>query len=79
MVAVYDGAKEAVKQLSCYANFDMKKLSIVGRDYYTEEHMVGCYNAARYAVLGELGRIVGCFWGLLFESAFFAVWASDQS
>ncbi|HLO19164.1 MAG TPA: hypothetical protein VK192_01560, partial [Sphingomicrobium sp.] len=26
------------------SGFDMKKLSIVGKDYHTEEHVVGYYN-----------------------------------
>lgn len=48
----------------------MKKLSIVGKDYHTEEHVVGYYNAGdRMKVWGKLGA----FWGLLFGSAFFVI------
>lgn len=46
-VAVYDlhtQAEAAVKALQ-RAGFDMKKISIIGRDYHTEEHVVGFLNA----------------------------------
>ena len=46
-IAVFDthqGAELAIADLQ-HAGFDMKKLSIVGRDYHTEEHAVGFYNA----------------------------------
>ena len=36
-------AETAVKELQ-QAGFDMKKLSIVGRDYHTDENVVGYYN-----------------------------------
>ena len=36
-------AEEAVKELQ-KAGFDMKKLSILGKDYHAEEHVVGYYN-----------------------------------
>jgi hypothetical protein len=43
VVAVYDThskAEEAVKELQ-RSGFDMKKMSIVGKDYHTDEHVVG--------------------------------------
>ena len=46
VAAVYDShtvAEEAVKEIQ-NAGFDMKKLSIVGKDYHTEEHLVGYYD-----------------------------------
>ncbi len=46
IVAIYPthiAAEAAVKELK-QAGFDMQKLSIVGRDYHTEEHVVGYYN-----------------------------------
>jgi hypothetical protein len=46
-VAVFEShgaAEEAVRTLA-KTGFDMKKLSIVGRDYSTEEGVVGYYNA----------------------------------
>ena len=46
VVAIYEThsqAEEAVKELQ-RAGFDMKKMSIVGKDYHTDEHVVGYYN-----------------------------------
>ena len=52
----------------------MKKLSIVGKDYHTDEHVVGYYNAGdRMLYWGKAGAFWGGFWGLLFGSAFFWV------
>ena len=54
--------------------FDMKQLSIVGKDVHTEEHVVGYYNAGdRMLYWGKQGAFWGGFWGLLFGSAFFWV------
>jgi hypothetical protein len=66
-------AEEAVKELQ-HAGYDMKKLSIVGKDYHTEEHVVGYYNAGdRMKYWGKLGAFWGGLWGLLFGAAFFWV------
>jgi uncharacterized membrane protein len=66
-------AETAVKELQ-QAGFDMKKLSIVGRDYHTDENVVGYYNTGdRMKYWGKLGAFWGGFWGLLFGSAFFIV------
>jgi len=52
----------------------MKKLSIVGKDYHTEEHVVGYYNTGdRMATWGKFGAFWGWIWGLLFGSAFLLV------
>jgi hypothetical protein len=52
----------------------MKKLSIVGKDYHTDEHVVGYYNAGdRMMYWGKLGAFWGGLWGMLFGSAFFFV------
>lgn len=71
-VAVYDlhtQAEAAVKALQ-RAGFDMKKISIVGRDYHTEEHVVGFLNAGdRAKVFGKLGAFWGGLMGVLFGSA----------
>ena len=75
-VAVYSnhaGAEQAIKELQ-KSGFDLKKLSIVGKDYHTEENVVGYYNAGdRMKYWGKLGAFWGGFWGLLFGAAFFAV------
>jgi uncharacterized membrane protein len=76
VVAIYDShsqAEEALKELQ-RSGFDMKKLSIVGKDYHTEEHVVGYYNAGdRMKRWGRTGAFWGGFWGLLLGSAFFAI------
>ena len=76
VVAIYashTGAEEGVKELQ-KAGFDMKKLSILGKDYHSEEHVVGYYNAGdRMKYWGKLGAFWGGLWGLLFGAAFFAV------
>ena len=66
-------AETSIKELQ-RSGFDMKKLSIVGKDYHTEEHVVGYYNTGdRIKVWGKLGAYWGGFWGLLFGSALFVV------
>lgn len=66
-------AETSIKELQ-RAGFDMKKLSIVGKDYHTEEHVVGFYNAGdRMKFWGKQGALWGGFWGLLFGSALFFV------
>jgi uncharacterized membrane protein len=66
-------AEAAIKELQ-EAGFDMRKLSIVGKDYHTEEHVIGYYNAGdRMKFWGKLGAFWGGFWSLLFGSAFFLI------
>jgi hypothetical protein len=76
VVAIFDShdrAEDAVRELQ-KSGFDMKKLSIVGKDYHTEENVIGYYNAGdRMKYWGKLGACWGGFWGLLFGSAFFWV------
>ena len=69
----HEEAEQAVKALE-QAGFDMKKLSIVGKDYHSEEHVVGYYNAGdRMKSWGKLGAFWGGLWGILMGAAFFAV------
>jgi len=74
IVAVYPthtAAEAAVRELQ-QSGFDMKKLSIVGRDYHTDEHVVGYYNAGdRMKVWGKTGAFWGGLWGFLVGSALF--------
>lgn len=66
-------AETAVKELQ-HSGFDMKKLSIVGRDYHTDEDVIGYYNAGdRMKYWGKAGAFWGGIWGMLFGSAFFLV------
>lgn len=75
-VAIYpthQEAENAVKELQ-ERGFDMNKLSIVGADYHTDEHVVGYYNTGqRMKVWGKYGAFWGGVWGLLFGSAFFLI------
>ena len=75
-VAVFEThrkAEDAIKQLQ-RAGFDMKSLSIVGRDYHTEEHVVGYFNAGdRARFFGKYGALWGALAGVLFGAAFLFV------
>ena len=58
----------------------MKKLSILGKDYHTEEHVVGYYKAGdRMKAWGKMGAFWGGMWGLLFgqPSLQFLVWGQS--
>jgi len=76
VVAVFKDHQEAeiaIKELQ-KSGFDMKQLSIVGKDYHTEEHVVGYYNLGeRAASWGRTGAFWGWIWGLLFGSALFFI------
>ncbi len=76
VIAVYNShsaADNAVKELQ-RSGFDMKKLSVVGKDYQTDEQVVGFYNAGdRMKYWGKLGAFWGGLFGLLFGAAFFWV------
>jgi len=74
VVAIFNShteAEAAVKELQ-KSKFDMKQLSIVGKDYHTEEHVVGYYNTGdRMRYWGKLGAFWGGLFGFLVGSAFF--------
>lgn len=76
IVAIYDTheeAEEAVRELQ-KSGFDMQKLSIVGKNYQTEEEVVGYYTTGdRMKAWGASGAFWGGLWGLLFGSAFFLI------
>ena len=76
VVGVFDShikAETSIKELQ-RTGFDMKKLSIVGKDYHPEEHVIGYYNAGdRMKVWDKLGAFWGGFWGLLFGAALFVI------
>ena len=76
VIAVYNThteAETAVKELQ-RGGFDMKKLSVVGKDYHTDEQVVGYYNTGdRMKSWGKWGALWGGLWGLLFGAAFFWV------
>ncbi len=76
VIAVYSShtdAENAVAKLSA-ASFDIKKVSIIGKDYHTEENVVGYYTAGdRMKSWGGLGAFWGGIWGLLFGAGFFLI------
>ena len=76
VIAVYDThdeAESAIKTLS-RAGFDMKKLSIIGKGYRTEEHAMGFYTAGdRIRTWGRVGGFWGAIWGLLAAPAVFVI------
>ncbi len=66
-------AEAAVRELQ-KSGFDMKKLSVVGKDYHSDEHVVGYYNTGdRMKAWGKIGAFWGGIWGMLFGAAFFFV------
>ncbi len=71
--AQHSGAETAVKELKD-SGFDVKKLSIIGSDYHSEENVVGFYNTGdRMMYWGKAGAFWGGLWGMLFGSAFFLI------
>jgi len=76
VVAVYNShtdAEQAVAKLSA-ASFDITKISIIGKDYHTEENVVGYYTAGdRMKSWGGMGAFWGGIWGLLFGAGFFLI------
>lgn len=66
-------AEEAVKALN-QQDFDMEKLSIIGKGYQTEEHPVGFYTKGdRIRTWSSIGAFWGGIWGLLFAPAVFFI------
>jgi hypothetical protein len=52
----------------------MKRLSIVGKDFQSDQTVLGYYNTGdRMKAWGQTGAFWGGLWGLLFGSAFFFV------
>lgn len=76
VVCVYDShadAENAIRALQ-KGGADMRALSIVGKDYQTEEDVVGFYTTGdRMLAWGKRGAFWGGMWGLLCGSAFFVV------
>jgi uncharacterized membrane protein len=76
VVAIYDthtDAEAALKDLQ-KAGLDMKRLSIIGKDFHTEEHALGFYTSGdRMKFWGVRGAFWGSLWGVLFGGAFFFI------
>lgn len=76
VIAVFDshaGAEAGLLSLQ-HEGLDMKRLSIVGKDFHTEQHAVGFYNTGdRVRFWGERGLVWGTLCGMLAGSAFFFI------
>jgi hypothetical protein len=61
--AVYNTAAEAALQKLSAASFNIKKISIVGKGYHSEEKVVGYYTTGdrvkSWGAIGALGRVFG--------------------
>jgi len=69
----HQDAEVAVKELET-CGYDMKTLSVIGKDYHTEENVIGYYNVGdRMASWGKFGLFWGWIWGLFLGSAFFII------
>jgi len=76
VVAIYPShtATEAAINALQESGFDMKKLSIIGRDHSTDEHVVGYYNVGdQMNVWGKTGAFWSGQWESLEGSGFFWV------
>lgn len=71
IVRTHDDAEEAVKDLE-RSGFNMKRLSVIGKGYHSEERPLGFYTTGdRMKGWGGLGVFWGSIWGLLLGAAFF--------
>lgn len=56
------------------SGFDMSQLSIIGRDYYSDENMVGYYTTGgRVKYWGKMAGFWDEFLAMVFDSAFFVM------
>ena len=66
-------AEEAIRTLG-QSGFDMKKLSLVGKGYHSEEKPMGFYTTGdRIKAWGGTGAFWGGIWGLLLAPAVFVL------
>jgi hypothetical protein len=66
-------AEDAIRKLG-QSGFDMKKLSLVGKGYHSEEKPMGFYTAGdRIKAWGGTGAFWGGIWGLLLAPAVFVL------
>jgi hypothetical protein len=76
VVAIFDlhtQAEEAVKHLQ-QSGVNIAAMSIIAKDYHTDEHVVGYYTTGdRMKYWGKNGAFWGGIWGMLFGSALFVI------
>jgi len=71
--ASHAAAETAVKELGL-AGFDISHLSVVGKGYHTDEHVIGFFNKGdRVRFWGTRGLFWGGLWGLFFGGIFVTV------
>ena len=74
VIGVFDfhtQAEQAIKALES-GGFPMRRLSIIGKGYHSEEKPTGFYTTGdRMKAWGGAGLFWGSLWGLLFGAAFF--------
>ena len=64
-------AEDAIRSLS-ESGIDVKKLSLVGKGYHSEEHPIGFYTVGdKMKAWGGMGAFWGGIWGLLLAPAVF--------
>jgi hypothetical protein len=69
----HEYAEAAVKQLA-ENNFDVRKITVIGRGFHTEDHVAGFYNMGdRVKFWGKWGAFWGALWGILFGGLYIAV------
>jgi len=76
VIAIFGDHREAdvaVRKL-IEDGFDMKKFSVVGKGYHTEEKIVGFFNMGdRMKLWGKYGAFWGGLWGFFFGGVFLAI------
>jgi putative intracellular protease/amidase len=66
-------AEDAIRSLD-RSGFDVKKLSLIGKGFHSEEHPVGFYTAGdKVRTWGRAGAFWGGIWGLLLAPAVFFI------
>jgi hypothetical protein len=66
-------ADAAIRSLNS-SGFDVKKLSLIGKGYHSEEHPIGFYTAAdKMRAWGGVGAFWGGIWGLILAPAAFVL------
>jgi hypothetical protein len=69
----HSAAEEAIRTLG-QSGFDLKKLSLVGKGYHSEEKPIGFYTSGdRIRAWGGTGAFWGGIWGLLLAPAVFVL------
>jgi hypothetical protein len=64
-------AEAAIQTLKKFG-FDVKKLSLIGKGYHSEEHPVGFYSTGdKIRAWGSTGAFWGSMWGILMAPAVF--------